>query len=29
VAIDPICHMEVEIASARHTADVDGTRYYF
>lgn len=29
VAIDPICRMDVEIASARHTADVDGTTYYF
>lgn len=29
VAIDPVCHMEVEIAGAHHTADVDGTTYYF
>lgn len=28
-AIDPICHMDVEIAGARHTADVAGTTYYF
>jgi xanthine dehydrogenase accessory factor len=28
-AVDPVCRMEVEIAGARHTADVDGTRYYF
>ena len=29
VAIDPVCHMEVEIAGARHTADVNGVTYYF
>ena len=29
VAIDPVCNMEVEIETARHTADVDGTIYYF
>ena len=28
-AVDPVCHMEVEIATAKHTADVDGTAYYF
>jgi xanthine dehydrogenase accessory factor len=28
-AIDPVCGMHVEIAQARHTADVDGTTYYF
>ena len=28
-ASDPVCHMEVEVATARHTAEVDGTRYYF
>jgi xanthine dehydrogenase accessory factor len=28
-AIDPVCHMDVAIATARHTADVRGTRYYF
>lgn len=29
VAIDPVCHMEVEIAGAKHVADVDGLTYYF
>ena len=28
-AVDPVCHMEVEIATAKHTAEVEGTRYYF
>jgi xanthine dehydrogenase accessory factor len=28
-AVDPVCHMDVEIAGARHTAEVSGTRYYF
>lgn len=28
-AVDPVCHMEVEIATAKHTAVVDGTSYYF
>ncbi len=28
-AVDPVCHMDVEIETARHTADVNGTRYYF
>lgn len=28
-AVDPVCRMTVEKASARHTADVDGTVYYF
>jgi xanthine dehydrogenase accessory factor len=28
-AVDPVCHMEVEIATARHTAEHGGTRYYF
>lgn len=28
-AVDPVCHMDVEIETARHTADVEGTRYYF
>jgi xanthine dehydrogenase accessory factor len=28
-AVDPVCHMDVEIETARHTADIDGTRYYF
>lgn len=29
IAIDPVCHMEVETAGARHTADVGGITYYF
>ena len=29
IAIDPVCNMEVEIATARHVADVGGTIYYF
>ena len=28
-AIDPVCGMEVDIATARHTAQVDGSVYYF
>jgi xanthine dehydrogenase accessory factor len=28
-AVDPVCHMDVEIATARHSAEVDGTVYYF
>ena len=28
-AIDPVCHMDVEIATARYTANVDGTMHYF
>ena len=28
-AVDPICGMEVTVASARHTAEVAGTTYYF
>jgi len=28
-AVDPVCHMQVEIATAKHTAEVDGTSYYF
>lgn len=28
-AIDPVCGMEVEVATARHKADVDGVTYYF
>jgi xanthine dehydrogenase accessory factor len=28
-AIDPICHMTVAVAEARHTADHNGRRYYF
>jgi xanthine dehydrogenase accessory factor len=29
MAIDPVCGMSVDIATARHTADVDGAMYYF
>ena len=29
VATDPVCGMEVEVAGARHQADVDGVTYYF
>jgi xanthine dehydrogenase accessory factor len=29
IAIDPVCHMEVEVASARYKADFDGVTYYF
>ena len=28
-AVDPVCGMQVNVATARHTADVDGTLYYF
>jgi xanthine dehydrogenase accessory factor len=28
-AIDPICGMSVAVATARHTAEVKGTKYYF
>ena len=28
-AVDPVCGMSVTIASARHTAEVDGVAYYF
>jgi xanthine dehydrogenase accessory factor len=28
-AVDPVCRMEVVIATARHSAEVGGTRYYF
>jgi xanthine dehydrogenase accessory factor len=28
-AEDPVCHMTVTVETARHTADVAGTRYYF
>ena len=28
-AVDPVCHMQVEISTAKHTAEVDGTSYYF
>ena len=29
VAIDPVCHMEVDVATAKHTAEVGGETYYF
>jgi len=29
VAIDPVCHMEVTIAGAKHTAEVAGVTFYF
>lgn len=29
VAIDPVCRMEVVMAGAAHTADLDGVTYYF
>jgi xanthine dehydrogenase accessory factor len=29
VAIDPVCHMRVNVATARHTAEVDGVKYFF
>jgi xanthine dehydrogenase accessory factor len=28
-AVDPVCNMDVEIATARHIANVDDTAYYF
>ena len=28
-AIDPVCHMQVGVATARHTAQLDGDTYYF
>jgi len=28
-AIDPVCGMSVEVATARHVAEVDGASYYF
>jgi xanthine dehydrogenase accessory factor len=28
-AVDPVCGMQVEIATAKHSADVDGVSYYF
>jgi xanthine dehydrogenase accessory factor len=28
-AIDPVCGMTVEVGSARHTVDHDGSQYYF
>jgi xanthine dehydrogenase accessory factor len=29
IAIDPVCQMEVEIATAKYTYDYEGTTYYF
>jgi xanthine dehydrogenase accessory factor len=29
VATDPVCQMQVEIATARHKAELDGVTYYF
>lgn len=29
IAIDPVCGMEVEIESAQHIAEYQGTTYYF
>jgi xanthine dehydrogenase accessory factor len=29
VAVDPVCHMEVEVSTARHTAQFGGVTYYF
>jgi xanthine dehydrogenase accessory factor len=28
-AVDPVCGMQVNVATARHTADLDGVTYYF
>jgi xanthine dehydrogenase accessory factor len=28
-AVDPVCHMHVDVATARHTAVAGGTTYYF
>jgi xanthine dehydrogenase accessory factor len=28
-AVDPVCKMDVDVQTARHTAEVDGTMYYF
>jgi xanthine dehydrogenase accessory factor len=28
-AVDPVCHMQVDIATARHTAEVGGATHYF
>ena len=28
-AVDPVCHMEVDIATARHIAEIAGTVHYF
>ena len=29
VAIDPVCGMQVEMATAQHTTEYQGTTYYF
>jgi len=29
IAVDPVCHMDVDTATARHTAEHDGMIYYF
>jgi YHS domain-containing protein len=29
IAIDPVCHMEVEIATARYVSEHAGQKYYF
>jgi xanthine dehydrogenase accessory factor len=29
IVIDPVCHMEVDVATARYKADRDGVTYYF
>ena len=29
IAIDPVCGMEVEVATARHTTEYHGATYYF
>jgi len=29
IAIDPVCHMQVDVATARHQAELDGVTYYF
>ena len=28
-AVDPVCHMEVDVAAAKHTTDLEGVTYYF
>jgi YHS domain-containing protein len=28
-AVDPVCGMAVDVATARHTAELDGVSYYF
>jgi len=28
-AVDPVCRMQVDVATARHTAELDGDTYYF